>query len=271
MSKDVFPNDSVSKSLRILLLLGCRESVGVSELSKELGVAVSTSHRLLNIMVSNGFVEQDRESRRYRLGPAALQLGRHPHDGRDLLSVSHPLLTRLSVELNETIDLIVLDGPEAFFVDGIESRQSPRVTTRTGLRLPAYLTSGGKALLAHVPYPTLRSRYPAQFRRLTRLTLPDVSSLENELHRIRNRGFALDRGEYHAEVRSIGVAINDFEGKPIAAVAVVGPSARWGIRKLKTLAPILTETAAEITRGLGEPLLRRTTDIHQYRPGRSLR
>ena len=71
MSKNE-PNDAVSKSLRALLVLAAHDSMGVSELSRELDVAVSTAHRLLNIMRLHEFVEQD-TSRRYRLGPAALK------------------------------------------------------------------------------------------------------------------------------------------------------------------------------------------------------
>lgn len=254
MSKDLPANDSVSKSLRILLLLGARDSVGVSEVGRELGVAVSTAHRLLNIMRLHGFIEQVGPSRRYRLGAAALQLARQEHReiDVDLVTACHPFLARLGSELDETIDLVVLSGAQAHFIDGIESGQFPRVAARTGLRLPAYVTAGGKALLAQLPNAAVREQYPDKLTTLTRLSHHDVTSLERELQRIRFRGFALDRGEYHADVQSIGVAICDPRGRAVAALAVVGPTARWGIRKLKTLAPIVTDMAGEIARNLPE-------------------
>ncbi|MFB7496446.1 IclR family transcriptional regulator [Streptomyces sp. NPDC056161] len=242
----------MSKSLRILLLLGSCESMGVSDVSRELGVAVSTAHRLLNIMRVHGFVTQDKQSRRYRLGDAALHLGKQSHGEHDLRALCHPFLVRLRSELNETVDLIVLDGAEALFIDGLPSRRCPSVATRTGLRIPAYATAGGKALLAQMPYAALRAQFPDELHRLTRHTVPDFTTLQHELERVRIRGFALDRGEYQAQVRSISVAINDRRGRPIAAVAVVGPSDRWGIRKLKTLAPRLGGAAAAITHGLGQ-------------------
>ena len=156
MARDPVEDNSVSKSLRILQLLACHESMRVTELSRELGVAASTAHRLLNIMRGHDFVEQDIGSPRYRLGPAALKLGRparsHPH----LLPISHPYLEGLSADLNETVNLVVLDGPDALF------------------------------LLACLPYQSLRALYPDQLRRVTKNTLPDLQALQQECRRCAN-------------------------------------------------------------------------------------
>jgi DNA-binding IclR family transcriptional regulator len=251
MANDLVQNDSVSKSLRILQLLACHESMRVTELSRELGVAASTAHRLLNIMRSHDFVEQDADSPRYRLGPAALSLGRPARGRPNLLPVSHPHLVRLSAELDETVNLVVLDGPDALFLDGVQSRQAVRVATRTGARLPAYTAAGGKVLLAHLPYQSLRSLYPGDLRRVTRHTLPDMQALQRELQKVREHGYALNLGEHLVEVYAIGVPVNGEEGRPVAAVTVAGPVTRWNRRALRALAPKIAETAALITRDLG--------------------
>jgi DNA-binding IclR family transcriptional regulator len=247
MAKDLVQNDSVSKSLRILQLLACHESMRVTELSRELDVAASTAHRLLNIMRSHDFVEQDSGSPRYRLGPAALKLGRPARGHPSLLPVSHPYLARLSVELDETVNLVVLDGPDALFLDGVQSRQAVRVATRTGARLPAYATAGGKVLLAHLPYQSLCSLYPGELRRVTGNTIPDMEALLQELQKVRERGYALNLGEHLTEVYAIGVAVNGDDGRPVAAVTVAGPLTRWNRRTLRALAPRVAETAAVIT------------------------
>ncbi|MDX6356514.1 MAG: IclR family transcriptional regulator, acetate operon repressor [Streptomyces sp.] len=244
------PNDSVSKSLRTLLLLAAHESMGVAELSRELGVAVSTAHRLLNIMRAHDFVEQDLHSRRYRLGSAALKLGRQTRGDQDLVAAGHPHLARLGAELDETVNLVVLDGAEALFVDGVQGRQSLRVGTRTGARLPAYATAGGKALLAHMPQAIVRTYYPGELWRLTRHTLADLPSLERELEQVRERGYALNLGEHLTEVYAIGVPVDGRHGRPMAALTVAAPSTRWDRTRLAELAPTLSATAAEITRNL---------------------
>jgi DNA-binding IclR family transcriptional regulator len=252
MAKDLVQNDSVSKSLRILQLLACHESMRVTELSRELDVAASTAHRLLNIMRSHDFVEQDADSPRYRLGPAALKLGRPARGHPSLLPVSRPYLVRLAAELDETVNLVVLDGPDALFLDGVQSRQAVRVATRTGARLPAYATAGGKVLLAHLPYQSVRALYPGELRRVTRQTLPDMQALQQELQKVREHGYALNLGEHLAEVYAIGVPVNGDDGRPVAAVTVAGPVTRWNRRALRALAPRVAETSALITRGLAE-------------------
>jgi DNA-binding IclR family transcriptional regulator len=224
----------------------------VTELSQELNVAVSTAHRLLNIMRGHDFVEQNTNSRRYQLGPAALKLGRQTHGDRNLVTVGHPHLVRLRAEIDETVNLVVLDAGDAFFVDGVESRQAVRVATRTGARLPAYATAGGKVLLAHTPHAILRSYYPEHLRRITNSTLPDLPALEHELQQVRERSYALNIGEHLTEVCAIGVPVNGRRGRPIAAVTLAGPSTRWNRRRLKALAPRLAATAAEISRELNE-------------------
>jgi DNA-binding IclR family transcriptional regulator len=245
------PNDAVSKSLRALLVLAAHDSMGVSELSRELDVAVSTAHRLLNIMRLHEFVEQD-TSRRYRLGPAALNLAAQTRGDHDLVTVGQRHLLQLCAQLDETVNLVVLDGADALFVDGIQSRQPLRVATRTGARLPAYATAGGKVLLAHTPQAIVRTYYPGELRRVTRYTLPDRQALERELEQTRSCGYALNLGEHLADVSAVGVPVNGRQGRPVAALTVAGPRTRWTRRRLTALAPTLTTTAAGITRDLQE-------------------
>lgn len=252
MPKDSVQNDSVSKSLRILQLLACHDSMRVTELSRELDVAASTAHRLLNIMRSHDFVEQDMDSPRYRLGPAALKLGRPALGHPNLLPASHPHMAQLCAELNETVNLVVLDGPDALFLDGVQSRQPLRVATRTGARLPAYATAGGKVLLAHLPYQSLCSLYPADLRRVTRYTLADMPALQQDLQKVRQRGYALNLGEHLTEVYAIAVPVNGDDGRPVAAITVAGPVTRWNRRTLRALAPRLIQAAAAISRALAE-------------------
>lgn len=246
------PHDAVSKSLRTLLVLSTQESIGVSELSQELGVAVSTAHRLLNIMRLHDFVEQDLHSRRYRLGPAARKLADRSTGDHDLVAVGHPHLVALHALVNETVNLVVLDGAEALFTDGIQSRQPLRVATRTGSRLPAYATAGGKALLAHLPKAMVHTYVPTDLRRMTRFTLPDRQAVERELDEIRTRGYALNLGEHLVEVCAIGVPIDGLHGRPIAALTVAAPRTRWTRKRLAALAPSITATAAAITQALNE-------------------
>jgi DNA-binding IclR family transcriptional regulator len=245
MPKELGTSDAVSKTLRTLLMLTAHDSLRVTDVARELDVAVSTAHRMLQIMSLHGFVEQEEGSRRYRLGPAAHHVGRRPA-GRELAPTAHPHLARLSAELEETVNLLVLDGSEAVFLDGVESRRLVRVATRTGSRIPAYESAGGKALLACLPFAAVRSMYAGRLTRATRYTLPDLAELEHDLRLTRERGYALNLGEHVAEIRAIGVTVSGPRGTPVAALTLAGPSSRWERAQLVTALPRVRETAAAI-------------------------
>ena len=253
-SREPGTSDTVSKTLRTLLLLAAHDSLRVTDLSRELDVAVSTAHRLLHIMSLHGFVEQDTDSRRYRLGAAALKLSRRPI-GRNLVATARPHLQRLSEELGETVNLVVLDGSEALFLDGVESRQLVRVATRTGARIPAYETAGGKALLAALPFAIVRGLYSDGLSRATRFTVPDLAELEQDLARTRERGYALNLGEHMAEVCAIGVplpALAPAGSSAGASITVAGPNTRWDRDRLVRLLPRVQSAADAIALAVRE-------------------
>ena len=236
MSNELGTSDTVSKTLRTLLMLTAHDSLRVTDLARELDVAVSTAHRLLHIMGLHGFVEQVAGSRRYRLGPAALNIGRRPA-GRELAPTAHPHLARLSADLGETVNLLVLDGSEAVFLDGVESRQLVRVATRTGARIPAYESAAGKVLLAQLPFAAVRSLYAGGLTRATRYTLPDLGELERELALTRERGYALNLGEHVAEIRAIGVPVRGAQGSLVAGLDRRRPQLSLGARASDRPAP----------------------------------
>ncbi|MFD6517669.1 IclR family transcriptional regulator [Rhodococcus sp. NPDC060176] len=244
------PHDAVSKSLRALLVLATHESMGVSELSRELDVAASTAHRLLNIMRLHDFVEQNMHNRRYRLGPAARKLGETSYRDGHLVAAGRPHLDNLRNLVDETVNLVALDGTDALFLDGIQSRQHLRVATRTGARLPAYATAGGKLLLSRLPRTFVHSQFPITLDRVTRFTIADRNQLEIELEQIHAQGFAINFGEHLADVCAVAVPVLGIHEEPIAALTMAAPLSRWTRRRLAAMAPTLLAEAAAITRDL---------------------
>lgn len=250
---DPLPNDSISKCLKTLQILGDRGALRVSELSRELDVAASTAHRLLNILRIHEFAEQEPNSRRYLLGPAAVRLARNTRGDQGLVSTARPHLEWLSAGLDETVNLITLDGPDALFVDGVESRQPLRVATRTGARVPAYSTAGGKALLALLPPSSVRARYSGGLTRITEHTLVDLDALDIELEQVRECGYGCNLGEHLEDIFAIGVSVEGAAGLPIAALTVAVPATRSSRDRLVTLAPLLHEVSSRITTDLRSP------------------
>ncbi len=251
MEKPKYPIESVDNALKLLLEFREREGFGVSEAGEHLGVAPSTAHRLLSMLQYRGFAVQDEESRTYRPGPALVEIGLKAVRDMSLLNQARPAIERLSGLVGETVHLLVREGAEVRFVDGVESVRALRVTSRTGLLLPAHCTAGGKALLAQLDKDALRDLYPTS-------TLPGLTSrstrrradLERELVTVRERGFALNVGESEDDVTAVGVAVRDHRARHRAAIAVALPSVRASDERLDDI----TAAAQAVARELGAML-----------------
>jgi DNA-binding IclR family transcriptional regulator len=250
MSNDPYGAASVGNALRTLLYLRGREAVRLTDVSDHLGVARSTAHRLLSTLRAYGFVEQEVDGKRYRLGPALLALARGVADERTLIRIARPHLEALRDATEETSNLLVLDGADAFFLDGVESRRTLRVGPRTGDHVPAYGAAGGKVLLAELPAEIVRSHYPTGLTALTSHTLPDVDALLADLAACRAQGYALNLDESVAEVRAIGVPVRDATGRPVAAVTIAAPGTRLTPADVDHFLPPLRAAAAGIAAGL---------------------
>jgi DNA-binding IclR family transcriptional regulator len=253
MSNDELPNDSISKSLKTLQLLGQRGAIRVSELSRELNIAPSTAHRLLNILRAHEFAEQDTRSRRYVLGPAAVRLALNARGDQGLISAARPHLEQLCAAIDETVNLVVLDGADIVFIDGVEARQPLRIATRTGARIPAYAAAGGKVLLACLPTASVQARYSKGLDQITPFTLTDLNLLEQDLETTRQAGFGINMGEHLLEINGVAVSVEGAAGTTIAALTVATPSSRWSRKELEALAPQLEEISSQITADLRLP------------------
>jgi len=132
-----------------------RPLIGVSELSRGLELSRSTAHRYVATLAKLGYLQQDPESKRYRLGPKVLDLGFSALNSMDLLEISAPHLRRLSDETQRTVNLAILDGTDVVYIERYRTPQQGQreidLNLHVGARLPAYCTAMGKAILAFIP------------------------------------------------------------------------------------------------------------------------
>jgi len=247
MDKPKYPIESVDNALRLLLRFKEGDGLGVSDAGELLGVAPSTAHRLLSMLQYRGFAVQDDDTRTYHVGPALIEIGLKAIRDMSLRSAARPALENVSALLDETVHLLVREGTDVRFVDGVESSRTLRVTSRIGLVLPAHCTAGGKVLLADLDPKTLRSLYPAsRLPGLTPRSLVRRSDLEKELALIRERGYALNVGESEDDVTAVASAVRDGQGRVRAAIAVAVPSSRTKGDRPAQLAEAVTAAAVEV-------------------------
>ena len=226
-NKPPYSIDSVDNALRILQTLRDSGQVRVSDVAAELGIARSTAHRLLAMLVYRDFAVQA-EDRSYRPGPAIAADPLRGEPAQRLRQAMRPHMEALCDQVAETINLVVRLGTQTRFLHTVESAQVLRVGDRQGTVLPAWKTSGGKALLAELPDVQLTALLRgAAGRPPDGMTAAERRSLVSELRLVRDQGYAENIQESESGVCAIGLCLRDKTGDPVAALSVSAPSVRY--------------------------------------------
>lgn len=253
--------DRVMDILELLPRLG--PELGVSEISRALGLKKATTHRLLAALRRRGVVTQDPVSRRYRLGMKLWELGAVATSQVDWVDRVKPYLEHLTDVAGETTHLAVLSDGQVLYVDKVESSRSLRMPSQVGRRLPVHCTGIGKALIAFLPDEVLRGLVLRRgLPRFTTSTITDVVTLERELAEIRRLGYAIDHEEIEEGLVCIGAPVRDHTTHVVAAISIAGPSSRLGPASIARAARQVVEAANAISVALGCPpdLLRAAPD-----------
>jgi DNA-binding IclR family transcriptional regulator len=218
----------VLRALDVLELLAqSGQPMGASEVASALKISRNAAFRLLATLGLRGYVEQDRDSRKYRLGLKLFQVGNAVFAVRDIRRLAIPILEELRNRFQETVNLALLDGGQILYVERIESQRSLRTATAIGFRAPLHCTALGKSILAHSP--SLQAgiqENPGSLEKLTENTITDPETLLAELEGVEERGFALDREEQMIGVRCVAAPVFDSQGRPCAAISLSGPAQR---------------------------------------------
>lgn len=219
---------SVANAARLLKQFTRGETdLGVTELAHRLRLGKSTVHRLLTTLQEEQFIEQDRESGRYRLGLAVFELGGAASAPTDLHQAVLMPMASLRVRTGETVHVAVLDGREVVYVERLESPHTLRLFLEVGRRNEAHATATGKCLLAHLPEAQLERLLRGwQLPAKTDYTITDPARLRTELQQIRAQGYARNMHESEVGIVSIAAPIRQPTGHVIAALGVAGPATR---------------------------------------------
>jgi len=237
-----------------------RQLIGVSELSRELELSRSTTHRYIATLARLGYLRQDPDSRRYRLGPKVLDLGFSAINSMDLREVAAPHLRQLSDKTGYTVNLAILDGIEVVYIERCRTARPGQweidLNLHVGARLPAYCTAMGKAILAFVP-DEQREEAIARIDFVPRgpNTITDPQAFREELARIRATGVAVNNEELAYGLRSIAAPIHSHSGEAVAALNLAVHRTMLSMDELiARLGPAVTQTAHDISLGMGHRL-----------------
>ena len=268
-TRPAYAIDSVDHALRLAAMLQLEGALTVSEAADRLGVARSTAHRVLAMLVYRDFAVQGAD-RRYHAGPV-LELATHSRSlTARLRAVSLPHLEGLVAVLGESANLMIRTGDRVRFIASAESTQALRVEQREGMVFPAHLVTGGLVLLAEAGEAEVDARYAAgpggggvdagsvgnagSGGGAGSVGGPDLRWLRAELRRVKSRGYAVNRETSEKGVTAVGRAVRDESGAAVAAVSISMPSARYAATDLPRITGALAVAARAIEADLSADL-----------------
>ncbi|HHJ00651.1 MAG TPA: IclR family transcriptional regulator [Candidatus Aerophobetes bacterium] len=248
-----YPIKVMDKSLSVMeLLLRHASPMSITEISEKLGIYPSVVHRILDTLRYWGYVEQDPITQKYQLGLKVVELGMAKLHQMDLVKEATPYLKELVNRCDETVHLGVLEDGQVLYLAKEEPSQTVRMVSYVGRRAPVHCTALGKVLLAHLSKKERKNILKKRgLPRFTENTITDEKALEEELQKVKEQGFALDRQEHEKDIRCIACPIRNHQGKVIAAISISGPTYRMDVEKQAHLREDLVRTAEEISKRLG--------------------
>src|SRR5207245_718020 len=246
---------SVDRAIRIMKALGERPGrLGVSDLSKRLGLAKGTVHGLLRTLQDHGLVEQHADSDKYQLGPELLQLGNSYLDLSELRSRGLAWSELLATRVGEAVRVGVPHGEGMLVVHHVFRPDASLQILEVGALLPLHATALGKAVLAYLGQEFLSELIADGLPKLTGHTHVSAAAVKRELAAIRERGYAIEREEAVLGEGGIAAPIFDRRTEPIGAVGIAGPRERVLKRGREAeVATAVIEAARGISRDLGAP------------------
>jgi DNA-binding IclR family transcriptional regulator len=215
----------VKATLAVLDLLAARSPLSLSEISRELGVAKSTLHRICAVLVERGWAVRDGDGR-FALGIRALRLGWSSSD-LPIVTAFKTVAAEFLTRHDETIALAILDGAESLFVAIEETSQPVRLVTHVGSKTPAFASASGRVVLSsHSPAAVAAAFGGKLLVTPTGRRLNGVAELESILAEVRERGYAENWEETAEGLYAVSVAVTNDEGVTLAALTALVPISR---------------------------------------------
>ncbi|MCJ7511548.1 MAG: IclR family transcriptional regulator [Anaerolineales bacterium] len=247
-------SSSVTKAFQLVELLADGPDGGatLADLSTQLRMPKSTTHRYLTTLVSLGLAERTGTDH-FRLGTRIIELAGTYLAKSDLRAESRAILEELAAQTAETVHLAVPSGGEVVYIAKFESIHAIRMYSHIGARLPIVCTALGKAILAFLPEEQRAEILSQPFKARTPKTITHPPAMAKELESIRSKGFAIDDEENEVGVCCVGAPVFDYTSVVIAALSVSGPISRMNPERCVELGPPVRQAALRISQRMGFP------------------
>jgi IclR family acetate operon transcriptional repressor len=251
---DALSRSGIARALAVIRLLAERapQELGVTGVARELQMPKTVAHRILRELTALDFLGLDEGTKRYRLGPGALQIGLAALRGLDVPRLARPHLWRLVQRTGETATLSVRQGWSRVYVDQVLSPHEIRMSVPVGTAHPLHAGSSSKAILAGLSDAEV-DEYLATHAldAVTAVSITSENALRAEIERVRAAGYATSSGERQAGAGSVAAAIRTASGDVFGSISVCGPLDRFGPEISEAYGGLVAEAARQISAELG--------------------
>jgi IclR family KDG regulon transcriptional repressor len=244
---------AVERALKILDLFDEHETeLKITDISERMQLHKSTVHSLLKTLQVHGYIDQNPENGKYRLGMKLFERGNFVIHGLDIRKIAKRYLVDLSLKTGQTTHLVILDDKEGVYIDKVEGPMATILYSRIGRRIPVHCSAVGKALVAFKSEDELRKlldgyRYIVH----TANTITNEPDFLKELEKVRKAGYAVDNQENEPGVRCIAVPIRNHKGHVVAAVSISTLISRVDDQELQQFLELLKQAADEMSHQMG--------------------
>jgi DNA-binding IclR family transcriptional regulator len=223
------------------------EELGVQEISKKVDLPEATVYRMLNTLEYKGYILQNKETKKYRLGLKYLNIERKIKNIIIWKEKAKELMRDLSEKCGETVNLAIREEDKIVYIDKIDSHNILRPNFKIGVRYPSYCTGLGRVLLSDLPEETLNTMFFTPLKPLTPYTITDLEEIKKQLKKIRKEGYAIDNEEFCLGIRCVAAPIKSFGNNTVAAISVSIPTIRVDDEKLNFIKDLVIKTAKQIS------------------------
>lgn len=228
----------------------------LTEISRALKLSKSTTHRLLSSLGSLQWVIQDSQTRKYRLGNKALEVGLYMGSQLDMGVISLPYLYQLRDTTGETARLTLRVSLERVFIEQVPSTYELRYIADLGKRFPLWVGPVGKVILAHMEENAIEEvidKFANSGEYVTASgKVIDVDGLRRELAKIRKQGFAAGIAERVAGIAVLAAPIFGYNHQVLGAISIAGPMNRFDSDRITKYSVLVCDAARNISMQMGD-------------------
>lgn len=244
---------SVARAADILeLFLTFDQELSVKDISNKLGLSKSTVHGIIKTLEYRGYLQQNKDDLKYKLGLKLFELGNRVSHQFDLGKIARPIIKELVDDLQETVHLVVFEQGEVIYIEKLDGPRALRIYSQVGKKAPIHCTGVGKSILAFQEEEEMeRLLSNSDLEPYTEYTVTDKEELKKQLRLIQKQGYSIDDEEIELGLKCVAAPIFDHHGHVIGAISCAAPKVRMDKVKLAEVIPRVQQAATNISQNIG--------------------